>query len=490
MGEELAIIRKPVPETSPTLRDLLSVPFRQRRLALTSFFGIFLAVLGYGVFAPSYHAHMNVLVRRGRVDPVVTPAPTPSPMFQRDEITEEELNSQVELLRDDEILRTVVQNAGLTAAPWYERFLGGSEEVRLARSVRRMARRLTVEPIRKTNLIEVEYSSSDPAQAAAVLHSLAHAYLERQQRVRRPSGEYEFFEQQVAQSRRGLLDVQFRLMDFSSDQGVVSAAQERDMALQKLSDAEANDRQTQVTIAETRQRIQGLQTKLKSLPERTLTLVRNADSPQLTEKMKSKLLELQLKRTELLTKFQPSYRLVQEVDQQIAETKISIAGEEHSPLRDETTNQEPNHEWAKSELIKSQVELGTLEAHGQATRIQVAGYREVAQRLGGNALRQGELLGELKAAEEKYLLYMNKREEARIEDALDQGGILNVIVTEEPRVPTLPAQASWVFALIGIVLGGTVSTGLVFAADYLNPGFRTPEEVVAYLGTPVLASLP
>ena len=490
MGEELAIIRKPVPETSPTLRDLLSVPFRQRRLALVSFFGIFLAVLAYGVFAPSFQAHMNVLVRRGRVDPVVTPAPTPSPMFQRDEITEEELNSQVELLRDDEILRTVVQNAGLTAAPWYERFLGSSDEVRLARSVRRMARRLTVEPIRKTNLIEVEYSSSDPAQAAAVLHSLAHAYLERQQRVRRPSGEYEFFERQVAQSRRGLLDVQFRLMDFSSDQGVVSAAQERDMALQKLSDAEANDRQTQVTIAETRQRIQGLQTKLKSLPERTLTLVRNADNPQLTEKMKSKLLELQLKRTELLTKFQPSYRLVQEVDQQIAETKISIAGEEHSPLRDETTNQEPNHEWAKSELIKSQVELGTLEAHGQATRIQVAGYRQVAQRLGGNALRQGELLGELKAAEEKYLLYMNKREEARIEDALDQGGILNVIVTEEPRVPTLPAQASWVFAPIGIVLGGTVSTGLVFAADYLNPGFRTPEEVVAYLGTPVLASLP
>ena len=99
-----------------------------------------------------------------------------------------------------------------------------------------MKRRLTVEPIRKTNLIQVAYSSSDPAQAAAVLHALAHAYLERQQRVRRPSGEYEFFEQQVTQSRRGLLDAEFRLMDFSSDQGVVSAAQERDLALQKLSD--------------------------------------------------------------------------------------------------------------------------------------------------------------------------------------------------------------------------------------------------------------
>jgi uncharacterized protein involved in exopolysaccharide biosynthesis len=433
---------------------------------------------------------MNVLVRRGRVDPLVTPAPTPSPMFQRDEISEEELNSQVELLRDDEILRTVAQTSGLAVAPWYERFLGGSEEVRLARSVRRMTRRLTVEAIRKTNLIQVDYSSPDPAQAAAVLHALAHAYLERQQRVRRPSGEYEFFERQVAQSRRGLLDAEFRLMDFSSDQGVVSAAQERDLALQKLSDAEANDRQTLVSIVETRQRIRGLQSKLQSLPERTLTVIRNADNPQLAEKMKSKLLELQLKRTELLTKFDPSYRLVQEVDQQIAETRTSITGEEHSPLRDETTNQEPNHEWAKSELIKAQVELGTLEAHGQATHIQVAGYREVAQRLGGNALRQGDLLGELKAAEEKYLLYVNKREEARIEDALDQGGILNVTLAEEPRVPALPARAAWVFGFIGVVLGGTLSTSLAFAADYLNPGFRTPDEVVAYLGIPVLASLP
>jgi uncharacterized protein involved in exopolysaccharide biosynthesis len=489
MGEELTIIRKPAPETSPTLRDILAVVFRQRRLGLTSFVVVFVAVLGYGLLAPSYQAHMNVLVRRGRVDPLVTPAPTPSPMFQKDEITEEELNSQVELLRDEEILRTVVQT-GMTSAPWYEHFLGGSDEVRQARAIRRTADRLTVEPIRKTNLIKVAYSSADPARAAAVLHSLAHAYLERQQRVRRPSGEFEFFEQQVAQSRRGLLDVQFRLMDFSSNQGVVSAAQERDMALQKLGDAEANGRQTEVSIAEIRQRIRGLQSKLQSLPERTLTLIRNADNPQLTEKMKSKLLELQLKRTELLTRFQPSYRLVQEVDAQIAETKTTIAGEQHSPLRDETTNQEPNHEWAKSELIKAQVELGTLEAHGLATRAQVAGYKEVSQRLGGNALRQGELLGELKAAEDKYLLYMNKREEARIEDALDRGGILNVIIAEEPRVPALPARAKWVFGLIGIFLGGTLSTTLAFAVDYLNPGFRTPEEVIAYLGTPVLASLP
>jgi capsular polysaccharide biosynthesis protein len=40
------------------------------------------------------------------------------------------------------------------------------------------------------------------------------------------------------------------------------------------------------------------------------------------------------------------------------------------------------------------------------------------------------------------------------------------------------------------VLASTFSTGLAFAADYLDPAFRTPDEVIAYLGAPVLASLP
>jgi len=491
MGEELTIIRKPVVAPSPTLRDLFAVFFRQRRLGVSSFMAIFCGLVLYGIFFPSYQAHMKVLVRRGRVDAPVTATPSPSPMFQHDEITEEELNSQVELLNDDEILTKVVQASGLASQPsWLENLLGANEEARLARAVRRMAGRLKVEPIRKSNLIEVSYSSSDPTQAAAVLRSLAGAYLERQQRVRRPSGEFGFFEQQVVLSRRGLLEAEFRLMDFSSDQGVVSAAQERDLALQKLSDAEGSGRQTQVALAETKERIRGLQAKLQSLPERTVTVIRNSDNPQLAEKMKSKLLELQLKRTELMTKFQPSYRLVQEVDQQIAETRESIAAEDKVPLRDQTSNQDANHEWAKSELIKAQVELGTLEAHARATSIEVAGYKDSAQRLGSNAIRQGELLGELKAAEEKYLLYVNKREEARIQDAMDQGGILNVTVAEEPRTPALPAQAVWVFAVAGVFLGGTFSTGLAFAADYLNPGFRTPDEVLAFLGTPVLASLP
>jgi capsular polysaccharide biosynthesis protein len=42
--------------------------------------------------------------------------------------------------------------------------------------------------------------------------------------------------------------------------------------------------------------------------------------------------------------------------------------------------------------------------------------------------------------------------------------------------------------MLGTLLACLTSLGLAFTADYLDPSFRTPDEVEAYLGIPVLAS--
>ena len=110
--------------------------------------------------------------------------------------------------------------------------------------------------------------------------------------------------------------------------------------------------------------------------------------------------------------------------------------------------------------------------------------------MGDRAIEQERLLQDLKASEEKYLLYLNKREEGRIGDALDRGGILNVAIAEQATVPSLPELSGLSFAMIGLAFAGTTSTTLAFVADYLSPAFRTPDEIVGYLGSPVLASLP
>ena len=490
MPEDLRIALTP-PVPSPTMRDLLAVIFRQRRAASITFALTFIAIAIYGWLAPSYQSEMRVMLRRGRVDPAVTPTPSQGE-FERLAVTEEEVNSEAELLQDDEILRTVVQKAGLISEgrSWFWNLAGDNDDRRLARAIRKVGKRLTVEPMHKAALISIRYDSPDPEQAAGVLRNLATAYLERHHQVHRPSGEFDFFDQQVTQSRRGLETVELQLMEFMRDREVVSAAQERDIALQKLSDADAANRQTQVAIAGNLERIRTLQSKLKALPARTMTQIRNSDNPQLMERMKGRLLELQLKRTELLTQFEPTYRLVQEVDQEIAQAQAAISAEEQAPIRDQTSDLDPNHEWANSELLKAQVEEKALAAQGEAGNAVLAHYRDLAHQLGDSAIAQERLLHDLKSAEEKYLLYVNKREEARIGDALDHGGILNVAIAEQPTVPALPKLSGLSFVMIGLVVAGAASVGQAFITDRLTPSFRTPDEIVALLGMPVLASLP
>jgi uncharacterized protein involved in exopolysaccharide biosynthesis len=492
MADEIVLDRRRTSRaSSPTLRDVLSVLFRQRKLGMISFAAIFLGAVLYGFLLPSYQAQMRVLVRRGRVDPPMTAQPTALSEFSRYEVTEEELNSEVELLRDQDILRRVVLATKLDVPQRHFWNWGKEEgEARIARAVRQLAKRLKVEPVRKTRLISVAYESSDPALAARVLDTLASGYLEKHLEVHRPSGEFRFFEQQTKQYGQALDQAESQLLDLIREKGVVSASLERDMALQKLSDADASQRQIAVAMAETGQRVRALEAQLATLPERTTTEIRTSDNAQLLQQLKSTLLTLELKRAELITKFQPTYRLVEEVDRQIAETKAAIAREQFAPVREQTTEKDPNREWAKAELEKAQVELSALRGRAEASAVLVSNYRSLARQLGEDSIRQQDLARTAKTAEENYLLYVRKREEARIGDALDERGILNVTVVEAPRVPALPKYSPVMFACFGFVVAVTVSTGLAFAADYLDPALRTPEEVTVLLGAPVLASLP
>jgi uncharacterized protein involved in exopolysaccharide biosynthesis len=281
-----------------------------------------------------------------------------------------------------------------------------------------------------------------------------------------------------------------QLIQFTHKKKVVSATLERDLTLQKLSDAESADLGLQASLAEAAERVRSLEAKLRELPERRVAQVRNADNPQLQEKLKSKLLELQLKRTELLTKFQPSYRLVEEIDQQIAQARAAIEAEDLKPLRDELTEANPEFEWASSERMKALVELHVLLKRQGVSRAQLAAYKQIAEKYGESVLTQGDLERTVKAAEDKYLLYSNKREEARIGDALDENGILNVALAEEPRVPALPSWPMWAATCLSFAAACVFSTGMAFVADYFDPSFRTPDEVFDLLGSPVLASLP
>jgi uncharacterized protein involved in exopolysaccharide biosynthesis len=139
---------------------------------------------------------------------------------------------------------------------------------------------------------------------------------------------------------------------------------------------------------------------------------------------------------------------------------------------------------------QNEVQLAGLQQKAAMQRRQVEEYRAEAESLGEKAVVQHDLEQNLHSAEEKWLLYSGKREESRIGDALDENGMWNVAIAQEPRAPAVPVWPFWSASCLTLLGAFGLSTGIVFVKDYLDPCFRTPDEVFAALGTPVLASIP
>ncbi len=480
---------------SPTLRDVTATAFRHRRLMVLTFLGIFIGALVFAFLLPKhYEAHMKILVQRDRVNPPVTAAANTYTPVMSASVTEEDINSEVQLVESQDLLEKVVEECGLEKPPSFMARLltpnSGDKGYRIAKAVERLRGNLKVGPMPKTDLIEIRYKSSNPELATRVLRALATGYMAKHVEVHRPPGAFDFFEKEANRYRKQLDQSELQLADFSKQEDSVSPTTMVGLTLQKATDFQANLEQTRAQVAATRERIASLQKELTSTPARLTTTNRTADNGQLLEQMKSTLLTQEIQRQKLIANYSENYRPVQDVEAQITLTKSAIQAAEKSPVREQDTDQNPTYLWITEELAKAKTDLASEEAQEQATSQIVRNYQNQAISLNQKGLLESDLLRTAKAEETNYLLYQNKGEEARISEALDNKRIVNVAIAEAVTLPELPVHSPWLYVVLGLLLAAMVSMGLAFTLDYLDPSFRTPNEVEDYLDVPVFASIP
>src|SRR5579863_331146 len=391
-----------------TLRDFLAIGFRHQRLLALSFGGMMVGTLLAVLLMPSdYKAETKILVKRERVDQVVS-AQANSPVQFHEVVSEEELKSEAALEQSGDVLRATViacnlqHRSGLSS--YVSAILRRSEETKIAKAVVRLQGSLKVEPVKKSDLISITYTSSDPKQAAAVLTALANAYLQKHLEVQRPPGQMKFFEQETERYRQDLGQAETQLKEFAQQDGGVAPQMARDIALQKLSEFGASLQSTRADLAATAHRIQDLEKQLNNTPGRMTTQIHESDDATVLQGLKSTLMTLELKRTELQTKYQPTYRLVQEVDKEIADTRSAIALEQSKPLHEQTTDQNPTYTWIQTELAKAKADYSSLQAREAATQAIVDLYQTKTHDLEQKGLMQQDLLRTAKADEDNYLL--------------------------------------------------------------------------------------
>jgi uncharacterized protein involved in exopolysaccharide biosynthesis len=471
--------------------------FRKKRIVLETFLLIFcLATLvAWGWARHYYESSMQVLVGRERTEPTVTPQA--DVLHESTVVTMDDVASEVALLQGRDMLGEVAQTCRLAEVrpSFWDRFDSRSPEVKKAAALegvtKGLAGGLKVEAEKTSHVINVRYGSTAPPKTiACVLQTLGKLYLEKHLRLQRPAGAFDFFAQQTDTYQRALEESESQLVNFAKTEGIAAPDILRANLAQQFTVAQANLYHTRQAIAADKQRIKNLKEQMSVTPARSSTAEASLSANLLLDQLHSALLAAQLKRTQLLMKYDPSFPLVKEIEEEITQTNEAIANAERAKHINKTTDRDPTFEYLRQDQAKTKADLASEQATATALEQGLQSMQAEMVSLDVKAVKQAELLREVKANEGNYLLYLEKREQERTSDALDQKRIADVAIAVPPYVPVLPARSPYSVLLTGLFLAVLGGMGAGYLAELLDPSFRTPDEVAEILKIAVVAAVP
>src|SRR6266702_515464 len=257
-----------------TTRDIIEVGARRRGSFTFWFTVVFLgAIVAAMVMPKRYESETKILVHRERADPLVTAQQTAAVEQNMPGLTEEDINSEVSILRSQDLLEKVAAASGLQhtddGLPLYRWFkIGASpdaddEQVAIRKAAEKLGKDLRIEPVKKSFVISVRYSATNPELAAKVLNTLGNLYLEKHAEVHRPKDVVGFFDQETEEYRKTMVEAQQRLAECNRTSGIVTAQTEKDSAVPKLAEFELGWRQTQAAIPGGEEHVRSLQALLE-----------------------------------------------------------------------------------------------------------------------------------------------------------------------------------------------------------------------------------
>ncbi len=476
------------PQKSTTARAIVESVFRYQGRLLWTFATIMVLVGVYVLLAPRhYESEMTILVRNARPEYQITPERT-NVSSQQAEVTEERINSEIEVLHSRDVLDRVVDPlwSAETARQHTPAEIKAHEK-----AVLKLAKSLKVELQRKSDVIHVAYDAHSPQEATSTVERLLAAFLAKQHELERSSGATTFFASEQARYKRDLDDAQAQLAAFQQTHDLVSLPDKETALEQQIVDLQTQLRTTEVQLGELHRRLATGASQLRSLERRQITQQRTVPNILAMEQLGTMLATYQNQRTALLTKFPPGDRLVKEVDQQIANTTDALRQARDVNAAENATDVNPAWQQVNTSVAQNAVDLSAAAARRASLQQQLTDLKHTLSRTEDATVEFTTLQARVTELQGDYQLYSQKRTEAQMSNAMDQEQLVNVAVAERPTFSPTPSSPK-----IGMTLGMGAFAALFFAACAIFFGemgrdtIASPFELEALSDAPVLATMP
>jgi uncharacterized protein involved in exopolysaccharide biosynthesis len=509
-----------------SMRDFFYVLFRHKWKMILFFLAVMTtATVGTFLSTEIYRSEAKLMVRIGRESATLDPTVATGQVMTVTPSRENEINSEIEILKSRELAQRVVDAIGpktiiegpkgriIAGTPEsdqktiqvfgnriqeirkiFENFLSdlgiGNPLTDRDKAIIQFRKNFTVEVLKNTNILFVSYEGPDHALSQIILAKLIDFFLEKHIVTHRTVGSYEFFNKQSDQLRDQVVKVEEELTRLKTKTGVASLEEQRRILMSRVGNLQLEREATQAALAISRAKVQELKGNLAGLSPTVVTTETKGTGNYAADLMRARLYELQLREQDLLSKYTENNKLVQEVRRQIVEAQTLLAKEE--PTRTHvTTGINTAYEHLNLELTKETANLSSLEAKAAVLKTQQDSARRDLAELNHTEGKMVGLQREMSLLETKYRKYSENVEQARIDQALLTNKISNISIVQTPTTlpePVRPRKALNI--ALGVLVGILGGIALTFYSEYFDHSLKKPQDVVEKLNLPILASIP
>ena len=494
-----------------SLRDALVIAFKYRTRALAVFGGfVALAVALCIVMTPLYASTASVLVKLGRelvYRPEIgaTNNTTAPPVIDKEEV----IASNIAIITSRDVIERAITTVGIeTLYPdlfdppnpviaavkgawwWIRDSLGfdpSPHEALIEQAMRKFLKRLKVEAVKRTSVIEVTFEHPNPQLAARVANLVVDLFKQKTQ-VIYSDPNLGFAERQVAADRAALLDAEAKLAAYRQENGIFQLSDQIGLLLRQRIEIDTSLKGVASRIQELEGMVAALRIQRRSVPN-TIPLYSESERYKVLDDSQTQLLNLKLREKELASKFNDTFPLLMDVREQIRITEKFLVDQQAAASARTRVGSNDVARELQLEALRRETELVSLTGRRDVMQEQIARIDRDMQDLSGRERAMLPLQREVDARTETLKQSISKADEARTLDGLnrEKSASFSVFQAAVPSDLTKPARPiPLLYIPVAIVLGLIGAGVTAYLSYYLLDGYLTPDQAAKQLGVPAL----
>ena len=472
-----------------SVKDILHILFLRKRIIL--FFLVVAPILGLAacyILTPAYEAYTEVILRQLGESIAIEPPRS----LERVEI-ESIINTEKKIITSQEVLSRTLDRlkaeGGLAEEEeeptWFDRLLANvfgqvSSLLKALKILEEVSPRdaaildlqksVSLTPQPDSNVIQILVSRENPHEAAKIANVITGEYIQYHLDVYKGTGVSAFFEEKVGEIAKEIERIEEELSDYKAKEQILSIRELENALSNELSEIRSSLNAIDKAIIYEDALIATLEEQLvQEDPLVVPSLDINAD--RLVQQIQSNLVELTLKRSEMLQVYSPDYEEVITVEAQIDELHAMIRGEVTKFLAMHRNN------------------LKTLRTQHEGLATLRTSIEEEIEELPRKELAVVRLERELGEEQEVYDSLKVKAEEARLTEATDERAVSIRFISPAFPPPTASSPDKMLILVVSPVIGLLLGIGIAFVRDFLDSAFKRESDVEQALEIPVLGSI-